>query len=532
MIRPRPVALIILDGWGLGRKRKGNAIYQAKTPFYHKLLEQYPLARLKASGEEVGLPPGQMGNSEVGHLNIGAGRIVYQELTRISKEILEGSFFENEGLLAAMTHVLTHGSSLHLMGLVSDGGVHSHLVHLFALLEMAKRQNIRQVYIHAMLDGRDVGPTSAGEYLIALEEKIADIGLGKVATVSGRYYAMDRDRRWERLELAYQAMVYGKGEMAASSQHALAAAYEREETDEFVRPTVVLDQQGLPLATLQAADAIIFFNFRPDRARQITRALTDRNFEGFDRGAKAPLPYFVCMTQYDETINAAVAFPPDHPTNTLGEVLANVQRKQLRIAETEKYAHVTFFFSGGREKCFVGEERILIPSPQVPTYNMQPEMSAPHVTERVLQEVEKESFDMIILNYANTDMVGHTGILAAAIQAVETVDQCLARVVTAVLEKGGAAIITSDHGNAEQMTSGRKHSVFTAHTPNPVPFILASNTGCRLNKTGILADVAPTILELLEIPKPVEMTGTSLLICPAKQKNKKNKRSIGGKNRD
>ena len=335
MIQPRPVALIILDGWGLGRKRKGNAIYQAKTPFYHQLLEQYPVARLKASGEEVGLPAGQMGNSEVGHLNIGAGRIVYQELTRISKEIADGPFFENKGLLAAMKHVSTNQSSLHLMGLVSDGGVHSHLTHLYALLEMAKKQGLRNVYVHAILDGRDVGPTSARGYLTALEDKIDEIGLGKVATVSGRYYAMDRDRRWERLELAYQAMVYGKGEMAASSLHALDAAYEREETDEFVRPSIVLDQEGLPIATIQANDALIFFNFRPDRARQITRAFTDQYFDGFERGEKAPLPHFVSMTQYDETINSVVAFHPDHPTNTLGEILADAQLKQLRIAETE-----------------------------------------------------------------------------------------------------------------------------------------------------------------------------------------------------
>ncbi|MBS4032809.1 MAG: 2,3-bisphosphoglycerate-independent phosphoglycerate mutase [Clostridiales bacterium] len=512
MSRPKPLLLTIIDGWGLGRKKEGNAITQAKTPFYNLLVENYPVARLTANGEEVGLPKGQMGNSEVGHLNMGAGRIVYQELTRITKCIERGDFFQNPALLSAIDHVAQNKSALHLMGLVSDGGVHSHLVHLFALLKMANTAGLKDVYVHAILDGRDVGPTSAREYLNALEEKMAELQTGRTATVAGRYYAMDRDRRWERVELAYQAMVHGEGQMAAGSLHALDMAYEREENDEFVLPTVILDNLGRPTAKIRDEDAIIFFNFRPDRARQITRSFTEEDFSEFKRGGSPPLPYFVCLTQYDVKIDASVAFPPEHPENTLGEVLANAGLTQLRIAETEKYAHVTFFFSGGSEKYFAGEERILIPSPKVPTYNLQPEMSAPEVTDRVLEEIDKDYFDVIILNYANADMVGHTGVLEAAITAVETVDDCLRRVVTAVLAKGGVAIVTSDHGNAEQMTAGHSTRPFTAHTPNPVPFILVSNTPYRLHKTGILADVAPTVLELLHVPKPVEMTANSLLI--------------------
>lgn len=520
MSRPRPLALIILDGWGLGRKKIGNAIYQAHTPFYDELLERYPFASLKASGEDVGLPAGQMGNSEVGHLNMGAGRIVYQELTRISKSIENGLFFCNSTLLSAMEHVKEHGSALHLLGLVSDGGVHSHINHLFALLEMAKREHVDKVYIHAILDGRDVGPASADQFLTALEDKVRELQLGRVATVSGRYYTMDRDRRWERVESGYRAMVHGTGEMAATSLHALESAYQRGETDEFVRPTVILDATK-PVATIKPPDAVIFFNFRPDRARQITRALTDPEFSGFERGGPPPYPYFVSMTQYDETIRVPVAFPPEHPTNTLGEVLAQAGLTQLRIAETEKYAHVTFFFSGGEEKPFRGEERILIPSPRVPTYNLKPEMSAPEVTEAVLEQIHKGRFDFIVLNYANSDMVGHTGVLEAAVQAVETVDRCVRRVVDAILEKGGIALVTSDHGNAEQMTAGRTHRPFTAHTPNPVPFIFASGTPFRLHKRGILADVAPTILELLDMAKPPEMTGKSLLIRAAKKSGTK-----------
>jgi 2,3-bisphosphoglycerate-independent phosphoglycerate mutase len=512
MTRPKPLALIVLDGWGLSRKRIGNAIYQAHTPFYYQLLEQYPRARLKANGEEVGLPEGQMGNSEVGHLNIGAGRVVYQELTRISKAIEDGPFFANKELLSAMDYARLNKSNLHLLGLVSDGGVHSHLNHLFALLEMAKQSGVTNVYIHAVLDGRDVGPTSAGGYLSALEDKMAELGVGQIATVSGRYYTMDRDRRWERVVLAYRAMISGKGMAAATALHALEQGYEREETDEFVLPTVILTKEGTPVATIDGQDAVIFFNFRPDRARQITRAFTDKDFSGFGRGNIPVLPYFVCLTQYDETIKAPVAFLPDHPTNTLGEVLAKAGLTQLRIAETEKYAHVTFFFSGGEEKCFRGEERILIPSPKVPTYNLQPEMSALQVTEQVLQEIKKDRFDVIILNYANADMVGHTGVLDAAVIAIETVDSCLRNVVTEILAQDGVVIVTSDHGNAEQMTSGSAHHVFTAHTSNLVPFILVSNTPYRLHKRGILADVAPTILELLGLSKPPDMTGTSLLI--------------------
>ncbi|MBS4021834.1 MAG: 2,3-bisphosphoglycerate-independent phosphoglycerate mutase [Dethiobacter sp.] len=520
MKRPKPLLLVILDGWGLGRRRIGNAIFAAKTPFYHHLLENYPVARLKASGEEVGLPEGQMGNSEVGHLNIGAGRVVYQELTRISLAVRTGEFCENPVLLAAMAHVKKNRSSLHLLGLVSDGGVHSHISHIFALLELAGKQDIGKVFVHAILDGRDVAPAGAAAYLDALEERMHVLRVGQIATVSGRYYTMDRDRRWERVERAYRAMVYGEGVAAATSLHALEAAYERGETDEFVLPSVVMDNHGFPTAVIHQNDAVIFFNFRPDRARQITRAFTDSEFKGFERGEHAPLPEFACLTQYDEKIKAPVAFPPDHPRQTLGEVLSRHGLRQLRIAETEKYAHVTFFFSGGEEKPFPGEDRLLIPSPKVPTYNLLPQMSAPQVTARVLEEIEKDNYDAIILNYANADMVGHTGIVDAAVKAVEAVDHCLRQIVTAVLRRGGAAIITSDHGNAEQMTTGRTARPFTAHTPNPVPFILACSQNCRLRKSGILADVAPTVLDVLGLDKPPEMTGSSLLQKPAHVKKK------------
>jgi len=509
MNRPRPLLLVILDGWGLGRNRNGNAVYQAQLPFYRYLLAKYPNTRLKAGGEAVGLPEGQMGNSEVGHLNIGAGRIVYQELTRIGKSIQTGRFFVNPVLQQAMRHA--RRARLHLLGLVSDGGVHSHIKQLFALLEMAKREGVAEVFVHAILDGRDVGPVSARDYLTSLEAKMSVLGVGRTATVSGRYYTMDRDRRWERVALAYRAMVDGEGEPAATSLHALEKAYERGETDEFVLPTVLLNGEGRPTAVIRQEDAVIFFNFRPDRARQITRAFTDKEFTFFPRGEEPVLPYFVCLTQYDETIDAPVAFRPDHPQQTLGEVLAQSGLRQLRIAETEKYAHVTFFFSGGRETPFPGEERVLIPSPKVPTYNLQPEMSAPQVTARVLEEIGKDTFDVIILNYANPDMVGHTGIMSAAVRALEAVDDCLRQVVTAVLDKGGLAIVTADHGNAEQMMVGSTGQPFTAHTDNPVPFILASGRPNRLRKNGILADVSPTILQLLQLPTPAEMTGRSLL---------------------
>ncbi|MCR3921811.1 MAG: 2,3-bisphosphoglycerate-independent phosphoglycerate mutase, partial [Firmicutes bacterium] len=427
------------------------------------------------------------------------------------KAIEDKTFSENEKMLAAMRHVKEAGSNLHLLGLLSDGGVHSHIQHLYALLEMAKSEQVKNVYIHAILDGRDVGPMSARTYLTALEDKIAKLGVGKVATVAGRYYTMDRDKRWERVKLAYRAMVYGEGEVAASSLHALENAYDREETDEFVLPTVILEGDR-PRATINSLDAVFFFNYRPDRARQITHTLIDAQFTEFDRGLAPPLPMFTCMTQYDETIDVAVAYPPDHPRETFGEVVATAGLRQLRIAETEKYAHITFFFSGGEEKCYEGEERILIPSPKVPTYNLKPEMSAPEVTECLLEEIRHNRHDVIILNYANADMVGHTGELEAAIRAVETVDTCLEKVVSSVLAQGGVALVTSDHGNAEQMTSGRAGHTFTAHTLNPVPFILVSQTPSRLRKHGILADVAPTMLELLQLPQPAVMTGSSLLI--------------------
>ena len=512
MSRPKPLALIILDGWGCGEQTCGNAVMRANTPYYKHLLASYPAACLQAGGEAVGLPEGQMGNSEVGHLNIGAGRIVYQDLTRITKCIREGKFYTNPVLLKAMEHVKKSGSALHLLGLLSDGGVHSHLQHLFALLELARQEGVAKVFVHAVLDGRDVGPTTARKYICALEEKISELQVGATATIAGRYYTMDRDRRWERTELAYRALVYGEGEMAATSLHALERAYEREETDEFVRPTVIIDSSGRPRAVIGTDDAVIFFNFRPDRARQITRAFTDRNFTGFNRGENPPYPYFVCMTEYDATIDAPVAFPPDHLRLTLGEVVSQAGLKQLRIAETEKYAHVTFFLNGGEEKPFPGEERILIPSPKVPTYNLQPEMSAFEVTDRILEEIEKDKYDIIIVNYANADMVGHTGVIEAAVSAVEAVDACIKKVVEAVLARGGAAFVTADHGNAEQMTDESGKHPFTAHTSNPVPFIFVSSTPYSLRDQGILADIAPTILDLLELSQPPEMTGKSLLM--------------------
>ena len=516
MSRPKPLALIILDGWGLREEETGNAICQAQTPYFDFLAAAYPSATLLASGEAVGLPAGQMGNSEVGHLNMGAGRIVYQDLSRISKAISDGTFFANEQLLTAMRHVRDSGSALHLMGLLSDGGVHSHIQHLYALLEMAKRQQVEKVFIHAVLDGRDVGPTTARRYLEDLEAKIAQLGVGAVATVSGRYYTMDRDKRWERIEQAYRAMVYGEGEAAACALHALENAYHREETDEFVRPTVIL-QGDRPTATINALDSVIFFNFRPDRARQITRTFTDQDFNCFNRGQAPPFPLFVCMTQYDETIKAPVAFPPEYLRQTLGEVVSAAGLRQLRIAETEKYAHVTFFFSGGEEKPFPGEKRILVPSPKVPTYNLQPEMSARQVTARVIEEIQAGEHDLIVLNYANTDMVGHTGVLDAAVCAVETVDDYLREVVEAVLAAGGVALVTADHGNAEQMTSDQTEQPFTAHTANPVPFIYVSAKPRPLRPQGILADIAPTVLELLELPQPAVMTGRSLLLPVAER---------------
>ncbi|HHY40166.1 MAG TPA: 2,3-bisphosphoglycerate-independent phosphoglycerate mutase [Syntrophaceticus sp.] len=507
-----PLALVILDGWGISPEQRGNALRLAEIPYFTQLQNKNPHTLLAASGERVGLPEGQMGNSEVGHLNIGAGRVVYQDITRISKSIKTGEFYHNSVLMEGMQRVKEKGSSLHLFGLLSDGGVHSHLTHLYALLEMAKRYQLNKVYVHAFLDGRDVPPTSGLGYIESLEQKCSELGVGEIATVSGRYYAMDRDKRWERVEKAFQAIVYGEGERASSASAAVRESYANEVTDEFVVPKVILDDEGQPKGLVRPGDVVIFYNFRADRAREITRSFVDRDFSGFNR-KEYPDVHFICMTQYDATIDAPVAFPPQTLENTLGEVLAANGLKQLRIAETEKYAHVTFFFNGGVETPNPGEERILIPSPKVATYDLKPEMSAPEVTERVIAEINRDLYDVIILNYANPDMVGHTGVLEAAIKAVQVVDGCLGRVVDAVLERGGTALVTADHGNAEMMLEDGSDEPHTAHTTNPVPLILVGERfkDVRLREGGSLEDIAPTMLEILGIAKPPEMTGNSLI---------------------
>ncbi len=503
--------LMILDGFGLAPDGQGNAISQAKKPCLDQLFREYPHTRLGASGLSVGLPRGQMGNSEVGHLNIGAGRVVYQELTKITKAIEDGSFFDNDALNDAMDHVLQNDSALHLCGLLSDGGVHSHLNHLLALIQMAKQKGISQVFIHALLDGRDVPPRCALIYIRQLEAYLKELETGAIATVSGRYYGMDRDNRWERVVLAYDAMTCGEGETAQSAEQAVEKAYLREENDEFVRPTVITDEDG-PIATVGDGDSFIFFNFRPDRAREITRSFVDPQFSGFPRKKTVDDLMYVCFTQYDATMpHVEVAFPPQSLNNTLGQYLSGLGKSQLRIAETEKYAHVTFFFNGGVEAPNPGEDRILIPSPKVATYDMQPEMSAYEVTERVIEQIEKESYDAIILNFANCDMVGHTGVMSAAISAVEAVDACVGKIAEALKAHGGQLLLTADHGNADQMLD-EKGRIVTAHSLNPVPLlIMAPGREFTLKEGGILADLAPTMLDLMELEIPKEMTGHSLL---------------------
>lgn len=507
----RPLLLMILDGWGSRQDCSDNAITQAHPEHFLTFQENYPHTLLKCSGLDVGLPEGLMGNSEVGHLNMGSGRIVYQEITRINKAIDDGSFFENRAFLDAISKARHHNGAVHLMGLVSEGGVHSTMKHIYALLELCRRQGQFRVFIHAFLDGRDVGPRSAMEYISALEENMRQKGLGQIASIHGRFYPMDRDNRWDRIERGYKAMVLGQGIMAPNARAAIENSYEMRVSDEFVEPVVIVDQDGQPLATVKDGDTIIFFNFRADRARQITRAFVDKEMNHFDR-VLWPQVQYVCLTQYDATIEAPVAFPPQNLDNTLGEVLAENGLKQLRIAETEKYAHVTFFFNGGVEEANPGEDRILIPSPKVATYNLKPEMSAYEVTERVIQEINRDFYDVIIMNYANPDMVGHTGILEAAIKAVKAVDECLNRVVNAVQEAGGTVIITADHGNCEMMTCPVTGAPYTAHTTQEVPFILvdADYKDCSLHQ-GALCDIAPTILEILKIPAPPEMTGVSLI---------------------
>lgn len=511
MEKKKPVALIILDGCGLEDNTNGNAVKAAKTPTMDWLYANTPHSTLSASGGSVGLMDGQMGDSNVGHLNLGAGRIVYQDVVRISKAVEDGSFFENPVLLGAVRHAKGNGSALHLMGLVSPGGVHSHSDHLYALLRLAKEEGLQEVYVHAFLDGRDVAPSSAAQYLADLEEAIKEIGVGRIATISGRYYAMDRDKRWDRTEKAYRALL-GEGRTAASSSEAIQYAYDNGETDEFVIPTVITSE-GKPTAVIKDNDAVLFFNFRADRARQLSYVFTDDNFSGFDRGPK-PKVHYATMTQYDVTIDAPFAFAPQDLSNTLGEYLSKMGKTQLRIAETEKYAHVTFFFNGGREEPFPGEDRILVPSPKVPTYDLQPEMSAPEVTRRVVEEIDKGIYDVIVLNYANCDMVGHTGVMEAAIKAVEAVDTGLGQVLEALKRNGGKAIITADHGNAERMIDPDNGEPYTAHTTNLVPVWLF-NTEYDKITSGILADMAPTVLDLLGLPQPKEMTGKSIIVKEA-----------------
>ena len=507
----KPVMLMILDGFGIAPKSEGNAVSLAKKPNFDRLLEKYPHSELQASGLFVGLPDGQMGNSEVGHLNIGAGRIVYQELTRITKSIADEDYYTNQSLVKAMENAKKTDGALHLMGLLSDGGVHSHIDHLKGLLEFAKKAGVQNVYVHAFMDGRDVPPSSGKEFIEKTEAMMAEVGVGKIATVSGRYYAMDRDNRWERVELAYNAMVLGQGETANSATEAIEKSYHDDKTDEFVLPTVI-EKDGNPVAKIKNGDSVIFFNFRPDRAREITRAINDKVFDGFKREALDLT--FVTMTQYDKTLEGVeVAFKPQTLANTLGEYVSDKGLNQLRIAETEKYAHVTFFFNGGVEKENENEERALIPSPKVATYDLKPEMSAYEVTEELIKRLDSDKYDMVILNFANPDMVGHTGVVDAAIKAIEAVDECLGKVVDKVLEKDGTVFITADHGNAETMIDFSTGNPFTAHTTQPVPFLwVSNNTDGKTIKDGKLADIAPTMLNVLGLEAPAEMTGENLIV--------------------
>ena len=508
----KPIVLTIMDGFGFNPDTNGNAIYSANTPNLDRIFKECPTTQIGASGMDVGLPDGQMGNSEVGHTNIGAGRVVYQELTRITKSIKDGDFFKNETFLKAIENCKKNNSALHLMGLLSDGGVHSHIEHLYALVEMAKQNGLTKVYIHGLLDGRDVPPSSAADYIDTLQSKLDEIGCGKIATVLGRFYGMDRDNRWDRVEKAYAALVYGEGVKTDDAAKAVRYSYTQIDedgkniTDEFVLPTVIEGTERI-----KTNDSVIFFNFRPDRAREITRTFVDDDFDGFERVGGRQKVFYVCMTQYDASMpNVEVAFKPQPLTNTLGEFLANKGLTQLRIAETEKYAHVTFFFNGGREVMFEGEDRILVNSPKVATYDLQPEMSANEVCDKVCEAIEKGIYDVVILNFANCDMVGHTGFFDAAVKAVETVDTCVGRVKTSTEKMNGVLLLTADHGNADKMvdTDG---SPFTAHTTFPVPFAVIGKE-CKLREGGKLCDISPTIIKLLELEQPEEMTGESIIL--------------------
>ncbi len=509
----KPTVLMILDGYGLNETTKGNAVLEAKTPVMDKLMAECPFVKGNASGMAVGLPDGQMGNSEVGHLNMGAGRIVYQELTRITKEIQDGTFFENEALVKAMENCKANDSALHAFGLLSDGGVHSHNTHLYGLLEMAKKNGLSKVYVHAFLDGRDTPPASGKDFVIDLENEMKKIGVGEVATVCGRYYAMDRDNNYDRVKCAYDALTQGIGQTAENAADGIQASYDKEETDEFVKPTVIM-KDGAPVATIKDKDSVVFFNFRPDRAREITRSFCDDDFKGFDREKRLDL-VFVCFSDYDPTIpNKLVAFHKISITNTFGEFLAANKMTQARIAETEKYAHVTFFFNGGVEQPNEGEDRILVNSPKdVATYDLKPEMSAYEVCDKLVDAIKSDKYDVIIINFANPDMVGHTGVEAAAIKAVEAVDECVGKAVDAIKEVGGTMFICADHGNAEQLVDYETGDAFTAHTTNPVPFILVNyDEKYTLREGGCLADIIPTLIEIMGMEQPKEMTGKSLLV--------------------
>ncbi|MFC5711265.1 2,3-bisphosphoglycerate-independent phosphoglycerate mutase [Thalassorhabdus alkalitolerans] len=506
-----PVALIILDGYGMREESFGNAVAQADTPNFDRYWSQFPHTTLEAKGEAVGLPEGQMGNSEVGHLNIGAGRPVYQSLSLINRGIKDRSFYENETFLGAIENAKKNDSQLHIFGLLSDGGVHGHYDHLIALLDLAKEHNVDKVFVHAFLDGRDVEQKSAKTYLIQLQAKMNERSSGRLASLHGRYYAMDRDRRWERVEKSYRALVYGEGPTHGDALKVVDDSYENEVWDEFLIPTVLTEEDGSPIATVKDKDSVIFMNFRPDRATQLSQVFTSEEFEEFDRGEKFPEDiHFVTMTQYSDSLkNCKVAYPPQELKNTLGEVVSKAGLKQLRIAETEKYPHVTFFFSGGQEDEFENEKRILIDSPKVPTYDLQPEMSAYEVTDALLEEIKNDEHDVIILNFANPDMVGHSGMLKPTIKAVEAVDECLGKIVDLIIEKGGSAVITADHGNADEVLT-KTGEAMTAHTTRPVP-VIVTKEGLELRDGGILADLSPTILKLLNIEQPSDMTGKSLI---------------------
>ncbi len=510
MSQDKLAALIILDGYALRDEVVGNAVKQANTPNFDRFWNNYPHNQLTASGEAVGLPDGQMGNSEVGHLNIGAGRIVYQSLTRVNLSIRERDFFTNEQLVQAVDNAKEDGKALHIFGLLSDGGVHSHIKHLFAVLELAKEKGLNKVYVHGFLDGRDVGQKSAKQYIEQAQNKMDELGVGQFATISGRYYAMDRDKRWERVKLAYDAIAYGEGKTSTDPLQVVEAAYSEDVYDEFVIPTVITDEAGEPVAKMHSGDSVIFHNFRPDRAIQISQSFANNDFNEFDRGADAPKDlFFVSFMKYSDTVNSNIAYPPTDLKNTVGEVLQDNKLNQLRIAETEKYPHVTFFMSGGREAEFEGEKRILINSPKVATYDLQPEMSAYEVTDALLKELDEGNQNAIILNFANPDMVGHSGMLEPTIKAIETVDECLGKIVDKIIEKGGHAIITADHGNSDEVVS-LDGKPMTAHTTNPVPVIVTKD-GIELREGGILGDLAPTLLDLLNVDLPEEMTGKSLI---------------------